>query len=493
MATTANLGAEGHAWSGLITSGALPERLRGSDYLSQLAFITRHNNRFLSMLSSSFPKAVIKKDRVFHSQELEEARRTFTVTVPSSDTNHQRFGISNSAAAELTENDVLYLRSTYATVNYQNMVAGQVVADGGANVGPDLNYPVGGNPTSISFARAFGKSGGTYFVDCEAVKIINVGNKDSAGTGSTEITVRRCYFGPSGTDQGFTIVGDNIVNTSIQADTTNARIQADDVLLRGLPAFKEGTGAPTGFHKMPILDNNCTQEFKYSVERTTESEIEFKNSKMIKDPMDIHRMITNRRAMLDIERTMIFGRKGMEIDSQGKKTYTTGGVIEFIPKDERHILTYEQPTLTYNGFLDIGYKILDLGGGAKRNCYIGVKLYNEFKKAMAGNEAFRFNKEDTKRFDIPIESLYVSGGELNLIPLHCMDELGWSNRMIALDQTVPSFVPVTHKNWDMKVEKDIAEKGTQIYKEQIIGMKGLERRYAEYQSIIDFGYIQVVQ
>ena len=41
----------------------------------------------------------------------------------------------------------------------------------------------------------------------------------------------------------------------------------------------------------------------------------------------------------------------------------------------------------------------------------------------------------------------------------------------------------------MKVEKDIQEKGQQIYKEQWIGVKGLERRYGQYQHIADFSNV----
>lgn len=484
MATTPQVGAEGHAWSGILTSGSVPERYQKLDILGNMAWITRHNTPFLSMITQDFPKAKVKSKRVFGVHELEELKRTFTVSVASSDTNHQRFGVPNADAAEITENDMLYLRNTYATVQYDNMVGGQVIADGGTNVGPDFLTPVGGNPTGITFSRAYGVVNDVYFTSPEAVKIVSIGAKDSAGTGSTEITVRRCFFGPDGTDQGFSIISDNVVNTAVQADPTNAGFKVGDVFLRGLPSFKEGTGAPTGFHKNPLIDNNCTQEFKYAVERTKESSIDFAG--LDYDPINIQRKLVNRRMMLDIERSMIFGRKGMQMDQGGSKLYTMGGVVEFIPKDEQHIIKYEGSNLNYSSFLDVGYKVLDLGGGTKRSCFIGVKLFNSIKKSFETNNAFRFNKEDTQKYSINIESVLVSGGELNLIPLHCMDEFGWGDKMLCLDLTVPSFVPVTHKGWDMKVETDIQEKGIQVYKEQVIGMKGLERRYSQFQSIIDF-------
>lgn len=484
MAYNPQVGSEGHAWSGLFASGKIPERYKEMDNLGKLAFITRHSTPFLSKLTQKFPKAKTKSKREFSVHEIDELLRTFQVSVASTDTNHQAFGLTNAEAQEITENDVLYLRNVYASVEYDNLVTGQVIAGGGTNVGPDILRPVGGNPTNIKFNRGFGAVAGTYFTSPEAVKVVEVGAENSAGTGHTLVKVRRCMFGPGGTDAGGKLVSETLVNSSIVAQDTVANFQEGDVLLRGLPVFKEGTGSPTGVWKNPIIDSNFTQEFKYAVETTKESEIDTKGIQY--SPKDLQRMLVNRRMMLDIERTMIFGRKGVTSDGQGKATYLTGGVVEFIPKDEKHIIAYEAPTINYSDLLDVGYKIFDNGGSAQRDCYIGVKLYNKFKKAFAEHESFRFNMEETKHFDIPIETIYVSGGQLNLIPLHCMDELGWADKMICLDMGYPSFVPVTHDGWDMKVNKDIGPRDVQMYKEEVIGMKGLERRYAQYQCIVDF-------
>lgn len=62
-------------------------------------------------------------------------------------------------------------------------------------------------------------------------------------------------------------------------------------------------------------------------------------------------------------------------------------------------------------------------------------------------------------------------------------------RGFCLDLSVPAYTPVTNKGWDMKVLKDIGDKSVQIYKEQVITMRGLQRRYAQYQSIIDFSNV----
>jgi hypothetical protein len=58
--------------------------------------------------------------------------------------------------------------------------------------------------------------------------------------------------------------------------------------------------------------------------------------------------------------------------------------------------------------------------------------------------------------------------------------------MLVLDLGYPSFRPVTHKGWDMVWRKDVGEPGTEIKKDGVVGMKGLERRYSEYQHIVEF-------
>ena len=70
-----------------------------------------------------------------------------------------------------------------------------------------------------------------------------------------------------------------------------------------------------------------------------------------------------------------------------------------------------------------------------------------------------------------------------------MEECGYGMRGIALDLSVPSFVPVTNPGWDMKTETDIAEKGSQIYKEQVITMRGLQRRYQNNHCLLDFSNV----
>ena len=103
----------------------------------------------------------------------------------------------------------------------------------------------------------------------------------------------------------------------------------------------------------------------------------------------------------------------------------------------------------------------------------------------------RINPEMTEEFNIEVNSINVSGGILHIIPSQVMEESGWGYRGLAIDPAYPTFTPVTHSKYDMFVDKGPNSKGiqpadVQIYKEQLIGIIGLERRYRDYNAILNF-------
>jgi hypothetical protein len=61
----------------------------------------------------------------------------------------------------------------------------------------------------------------------------------------------RCFFGPHARDKGGALLPKGLRTTSIMADQANSGIQVGDIMLRALPAYLEGTGAPEGFWKNP--------------------------------------------------------------------------------------------------------------------------------------------------------------------------------------------------------------------------------------------------
>lgn len=453
-----NVVQEGDLWTNLATSGTIPERYldRGMDNLGKAAFITRGTTKFLSMLTQMFPKSKTVTGREFRVHEIQELDRILFITGVSS-TDTSKFSVSSKHGVQVQENDVLYNRSVY--VNCEST-----------------------NPT---YSRTFGKQGGTYFIDNEPMMVVGVQrntNTDGlAEAGTDTVTVRRCIRGKGRNDFGGALI-------PLSTITGDGLLMVGDALLRGLPSFPEGSDAPRGFFAVPYMDNNFTQEFKYAVEITKEQEIE--KTYIGQKPLEIYKLLKMRQSTLDIERYFFMGQKGKAMDGLGRVQYFTGGMIEYMLRDDKHFLDYLDITgssqLKYEGFLDLCNIIAANGGSTTKYMYTGITAYTELKKALFKEDHLRYDKEATARFDIPIEYIVGAGLEIKIIPLYTMEEMGWSNKGLVLDHEYPSFVPVSHPDWDMKIETDIQEKGQQIYKEQWIGMKGLERRYAQYQHIIDF-------
>lgn len=491
MAQVPQVQAEGSVFQNIFTSGAIPERFlkRGMDNLGNMAFITRGYTKFLSMLHTRFPKAKTVTSRQFPVYELSELDRVLNVTVASTSTDtHASIGISNAQAAQVRPNDILYVKGLFMTPVYSSLYGGQVDSSNANPYGAThLNYSTGVRVTSVVYSQTWGvdATNSTTNTMYEAVMVLQVDSPDSAGTGNTKVVLRRGYASGGKEDFGGSLIPLSIVNTGLTNGTPDdGTITTSMQLLRGLPSFPEGTDAPTGVYKNPLIDNNFTQEYKYALEITKESTIEA--LWMNQTPLDIARKLRMRQANIDQERTFIFGRKSKSQDSLGRQIYTTGGVVEFILPDTDHFLVYNQPTINYTGTLDLFDKAFNLGGSSIRYLFCGIDLYREFKKSFWSSGYLRYDEEATDEFAINISVLDASGGQVYIIPLYTLQEAGWGMRGICLDMETPSFVPVTHEGYDMKVEQDIAAKGQQIYKEQWLAMTGLERRYQYYQTIVSF-------
>lgn len=488
MATQPQSQGEGSVFNSIFTSGAIPERflVRGMDNLGQMSMITRGYTKFLSMIHTRFPKAKTVSTREFPVYELTELDRVLNVTVASgSSDSHATFGITNAQAAQLRPNDVLFVKNLFMTPIYSALYAGQVNNANNAIFGSQhLGYTTGAQVTSVVYSQVWGVDTTTINLQFEQILVREVGAPDSAGSGHTQIRVMRGFSSAGKEDLGGTLIPQSIIAAGLAANSQSGTIQAGMQLLRGLPSFAEGTDAPSGTYKNPVIDKNFTQEYKYALEITKEAGIE--KTWLASDPLDIARKLRIRQANLDQERTFLFSRKSKSADALGRLQYTTGGVVEFILPDTDHFLVYNQPSINYSGCLDLFDKAFNLGGSSERYLFCGIDLYREFKKSFWSSGYLRYDEEATEEFAINITALDASGGKVYIVPLYTLQEAGWGMRGLCLDMSVPSFVPVTHTGYDMKVEQDIAAKGQQIYKEQWIAMTGLERRYQYYQSIVSF-------
>lgn len=493
MATVPQVRQEGDFWQNLYTTGSLPERFRkyGMDNMGKMTYITRDYTKFASMLSQRFNKPKTVTDREHRVHELTELDRLITVTHASAAAdNHTTFGVSNQHAAQLQPNDVLIVRNLYSYCQTTALVAGQVNPTTNQVPTPNspaaLGYTVGGQPVAVNYSRTWGEDPnvpGGYFVNFEQLIVRSVGAANSAALGFTTITVERFFNGPGAQDFGGARVPLALVNAGVNANNAGA-ILVDDVVMRAMPSWATGTGPARGFHKNPEIDNNFTQEFKYAVE--IEKEYAINKTYLGKDPLDINRLLRMKQMSLDWERSLLFGRKGKSIDQEGKTQYTMGGIMEFIQQDRDHILRHTAPQITYPSLLRLFDQVMKNGGSSEKICPVGTTLYTDIKIAFYDTPHLVYDEDASREFDIPVESIVAAGCKMILVPSQTMEESGFARKMAVLDMGVPAFTPVTHTEWDMKIEKDIAQKGDQIYKEQWIGIKGLERRYQPYHSLISF-------
>lgn len=492
MAAAAQVHQEGDFWQSLYTTGSLPERFRkyGMDNMGAMTYITRDYTKFASMVSQRFPKAKTVTDREHRVHELTELDRLLTITHPSTATdNHTTFGVSNAHAAQLQPNDILIVRGLYAYCQTTALFAGQVNS---ANAVPtpnspqSLGYSTGGQPTAVNYGRTWGEdpnNSGFFFTDYEQIIVRNVGAPNSRALGFTTITVERFFAGPGAQDFGGARVPLGLVNTGVNTNNAGALL-TDDVVLRAMPSWPTGTGPARGFHKNPEIDNNFTQEFKYAVE--IEKEYAINKTYLDKNPLDVNRLLRMKQMSLDWERSLLFGRKGKTIDVEGKTQYTMGGILEFIKKDTDHILRHTAPQITYPSLLRTFDQVMKNGGSMEKVAVMGTTLYTNLKISFYDSPHLQYDEEASREFDIPVEKIVAAGVKILLVPSQTFEETGYANKMMVLDMELPSFKPVTHSEWDMKVETDIGLKGDQIYKEQWIGIKGLERRYQQYHSLISF-------
>jgi hypothetical protein len=195
----------------------------------------------------------------------------------------------------------------------------------------------------------------------------------------------------------------------------------------------------------------------------------------------------SRRTNRDKEFMYLFNRKGEYVLPDGSKWFSTGGVMEFIPKDEDHYIVYPAAGLNWPTFLDLGKKTFGLGGSSHRYLFSGYTLDAELRKMFYNDGHMRFEPALSKEFNIEVNSIHVSGGKISIIPNQVLEECGFSKIGILLDMDYSNtFVPVTIDGWDYRNEGDISEKGVNMEKFMIQGMIGLERRYRDYHSIWDF-------
>jgi len=494
----------GQTFSGTYAGNKIPEELRvnGMDSLGQLAWLEKDMYSFNYFLHKRFgAKNNVVGDRVYKVGEMSELEHRFEVTVASSDEYHQRFGIPNQLAAQWQPNDILYRPDVYATVLFSDLYIGQVDANNTVPSSPTtlsrMNRSAGRYPTNVVWSRQWGfDNSDVLFSSPEVLFVKSVDAANSAGIGQTWVTVERCWMGDADRkaecpilDRGMVYGGSTGIKAQMSKDGNASVVgfNTGDILIRGGNSFYEGTDAPEGVFKNPEFDYNYTQELKYAVSITKESDII--KSWISDKPLDINRKLTLRRLLRDYEHQLLFGRKAKHAMANGKEMYMFGGVEEHIPKDKDHYLSYKPSTLNWTGLAEYGKEVFEVGGSAERFLFCGYSLHAKLIAMFYNSGLLQIDPEASKEFKMDVLALHVTGGKITIVPTRTLELNGYQMRGFCLDLSVPAYTPVTNKGWDMKILKDIGDKSVQIYKEQVITMRGLQRRYSQYQTVLDFSNV----
>ncbi len=463
---------------------SIPDALLKVDKSAKLAWINRHNRQFGSQLAVRYGRAARSIDvRAAESGQLLDLPRKFKVTVASTSAdNHASFGVANIDRPLLQPNDVMYPQGLYATARYEQLYAGQVNAANTA-YDPRTTTDVGARPVEIHYATTQGYDV-TYpevlYRDNEQIKVVSVGDFDSAGAGNTKITVQRFYSAPHARDLGGLFVHANnqtLINSGVNASNRGA-IAINTYLFRGTNSFSEGSGNPYGVTKNPERLIDFTQEYKYAIDWTEESEGHATYFDMSQKAI-AEKLLVDKMA-LDHEYGAIFGRKGRANRAYTMEEMTSGGILEWIPTDAAHNHTLDATTLSFTKWLDFTLKIAELGGSNSWSLNVGNEAYNAIVKAYANNSALRFNKEESKRFGMEVNQIVGSGITIDLMPVTVLSDVGRGNEGFLMDNNYPILEPLVYKDWDLKVKEDATDGTTTMKKKVIMAIKGYARRFPHY-------------
>lgn len=485
----------GDLFDRMISTATIPLEFKDCDRFSKLVMISRRTTSFANAIHRRFPNSVSISSREYEHYQIDEYPRKIRVMVDSVATNnHTTVGIPNAERAMVQPNDMFFVEGLFVSLKFEELQLGQIDPTGTTIYPPHLRTPTGARPVSIHYGTSFGPDGTdptVFHKSYEQVKVLSVGDLDSAGLGFTLIRLQRCYSGPHANDWGGAYIwqtNQGMINSAVNTNNAGAIINGQMSLLRALPVFPEGSDSPYGRTKNPERKIDFTQEFKYALEWTQES-VNHK-SKLPMTQLQIAQKIQTMVMADDYEKAAILGRKGRNDPTLGGKTeMTLGGLLEFIPSDAQHQLSINAGTMNYSNWLDVTSRVADLGGSTTWDLYIGRAALNSLKKSFYNDGHMWFNKDESKKFDIPVETIVGAGNQLNLIPVRILDEIGLGNVAIGMDRAYPIMTPLTYNGWDMKADKDAANPGTTMEKEVYTSIKGFARMYDQYTCCIKFNNI----
>ena len=464
---------EGKLIGGTYTYGNIPDVYfkYDMDKIGKLIVISRYNTKWLQYLQH---KVGLKANRV----------NSFSPRNQSIDALPRFIQVYESSATTLAANTKLKVLNKYgqASVRQNDILT----------VGEVFFEP---NNTT-QYSTTFGSAANEYYVKNELLFVTGVDPNDAAGTGYTYIYVRR------GWSSNYTFPSYSNSTAALNAAPSSPPpILTNYKLHKSGNAFAHGTGAPTGSFANPSVDGNYLQEMKWAI--TIVQEMELEKTWLVESgvtPLSLQERLKAAEMMHQYECWLLHSQKTFSQDSIGNPIFTSMGMLPYIKCDSEHLIDYTRggkvQTVNYMDINTICNDIFALGGGEQKTMLFGNTSLTLLQNAFWNK--FMFTSEEiTKEFHIPVFKLQSAAGELEILATVGMDELGWTDRALIWDFSVPSIDKNVFNgetklgsgktviaDFDMYVEDHIELPGERVHKKAYTTISGFQLRAQQYHGIL---------
>lgn len=252
----------------------------------------------------------------------------------------------------------------------------------------------------------------------EVMRVMNVGEEDSGGSGYRLITVRRAHPADSYSNTA------TAITTSMKLTVTNVVNRADD------------------FPKPPITKNSKYLENYVQITRFSYGLGEHMSvgggidTYLAKGDqyLNIQYQLAETFLMKAIERAILTGRKS-EKEVGGSLEYESGGVLEFLRKDSDHYLDFSGTVPNVPRINNFVRRMADISGVKELWWFTGTELSEQIANAYEDKSIYYTNAELSVNYMMKIKTLESVGRDLVVhhVTAPILNELGMSNEGIVLN------------------------------------------------------------
>jgi hypothetical protein len=301
----------------------------------------------------------------------------------------------------------------------------------------------------------------------EIVMIEDVGRSGSFSTGYTNVVVARMYPNDS---PSATLVQIPI-NTVV---VLNNSISAEDALPN--PPVSKTSDSEYNYIQ--------TMRESYGVSEHIKSGIE---TFLSKEPLDMQYELCEARYLTIMELAMISARRSKK-KINGKVLYQTGGLLEFIPTDAAHTISFNQ-VITPDSFTWLTEQIGDTAGSGVSELWMfcGTDYYTSLNLAHANKMTMNIDQASSIKYNITVKEYANSSRAQNfkIVPAPILNILDMSSEAVVLNLSdkwkcfqIAEKKPLV----DLPDDKDsLSANGQYNTWRELYSMWGLIRRRADTQ------------